>query len=127
MLAAKNTEKFKLNKDFKRMYGRGKCHVDPAIITYIIKSGRKNFRIGFTSGKKVGCAVERNRARRLIAAAFREIQKDIKYPVDIVFVARRRMLTLKSTEVAEIMRTQFIKEGLIDPEKQNEISVYTAD
>ena len=99
------------------MYGKGKCHVDPALVTYIIKSGRKDFRLGITSGKKVGGAVQRNRAKRLICAAFRDVIKEIKYPIDVVFVARSKILALKSTDVASIMRQQFIREGLIDQEK----------
>lgn len=109
--------KFKLNKEFRRMYGRGKCLVDPSLVTYIIRSGRKDFRLGITSGKKIGGAVERNRARRIIAAAYRDVIMEIKYPIDVVFVARSRILTLKSSDVASIMRQQFIKEGLIDPQQ----------
>jgi ribonuclease P protein component len=112
-----SAEKFKLNKEFRRMYGKGKCLVDPALVTYLIRSGRKDFRLGITCGKKVGGAVQRNRARRLICAAYREVIKEIKYPIDVVFVARSRILTLKSTDVASIMRQQFIREGLIDQEK----------
>lgn len=99
------------------MYGRGKCLVHPSLVTYIIRSGRKDFRLGITSGKKIGGAVSRNRARRIIAAAFRDVIKEIKYPVDVVFVARTKILTLKSTDVASIMRQQFINEGLIDPQQ----------
>ena len=113
------SEKLKLNKDFKRLYGRGHSHVAPQLVTYVMRSRRGVIRYGITTGKKVGCAVMRNRARRLIDAAMRECLKSIDCPgADIVFVARTRTLAAKSTEIAAIMKKQLILEGLILPEDE---------
>ena len=56
---------FKLNKDFRRLYGRGKSQVSPYLVTYSSKNRNGEINIGITVGKKLGNAVKRNRARRL--------------------------------------------------------------
>lgn len=96
----------KLNKDFRRLYGRGKSKVHPALVTYVTRNRAGFCRIGITTGKKVGCAVKRNRARRVIMAAWRALCPEIKGGYDLVFVARTRTTGLKSTEVMRIMRSQ---------------------
>ena len=111
------TEKFKLNKEFKRLYGRGKSFVDPLLVTYVLKSGRDHCRIGITVGKKLGGAVERNRAKRVKTAAWRETAPLLSQNVDAVFVARTRILSAKSGDVAAAMIRHFKKSGLIPSEK----------
>ena len=103
---------FKLNKDFRRLYGRGDCNVSPYIVTYTKKNNTGDIHIGVTTGKKLGNAVNRNRARRLIFAAFRENLPYIKNGYDFVFVARTRLLSIKSTTLKNVMKEQFITSGI---------------
>ena len=112
------SEKLNLNKDFRRLYGRGKNFVHPLLVTYIMQNRRGVVRYGITTGKKVGGAVERNRARRVIEAAAREAFKGMDCGgVDIVFVARSRTVTAKSYVVASVMK-KHLSEGGICPSKQ---------
>lgn len=113
------SEKLKLNKDFRRLYGRGRSFVSPVLVTYIMPTKRGVIRYGITTGKKIGGAVERNRARRVIDAAFFECVKDINVKgADIVFVARTRTVYAKSYNVAEAMRKHFTEGGLILPQTE---------
>ncbi len=106
--------KFNLNKDFRRLYGRGKSFIHPLLVTYILPSRRGVVRYGITVGKKVGGAVERNRARRVIEAAMREKVSLIDCGgADIVFVARSRTVFAKSYQVALAMEKHFKDGGLI--------------
>ncbi len=111
---------FKLNKEFRRLYGRGKSFVHPALVTYIIKTGAPTVRYGITVSKKLGHAVERNRAKRIITAAWRELAPQLNQHIDVVFVARHRILSMKSTDVAAILERQFIAAGLL-PVKNHEV------
>lgn len=98
----------KINKEFLRAYGRGKSFVEPEIVVYILNNNRNTVRIGITTGKKIGCAVKRNRARRLINAAWRNCYPDINaVGKDIVFVARTRILKRSGIEVEETLRRVF--------------------
>ena len=96
-------EKLKLNKDFRRIYGRGSSFVNPAFVTYVLKNRNNSIRMGITVSKKGGGAVERNRAKRVITAAFRECAPQIPKGYDFVFVARTRILKSKSQDIAADM------------------------
>ena len=107
--------KLKLNKEFRRVYGRGKSYVHPALVTYVLPCRAGGFRIGITAGKKVGGAVQRNRARRLITAAYRELAPwiDMNRSAMVVFVARAKTPACKMQEVHRAMRAHFAAAGLI--------------
>lgn len=104
----------RLNKEFKRAYGRGKSFVHPAVITYVVPTKFGGLRLGITTGKKMGCAVERNRARRIIRAAFMSLSPEITKNCDIVFVARHRILKLKSTELEKVFRAHLTEAGVLN-------------
>lgn len=110
-------EKIKDNRDFRRTYGRGKSRVAPEFVVYAAKGKSERVRLGITATKKIGCAVKRNRAKRIITAAFRECAKNLN-SVDVVVVARGRILKCKSTKIAEIMKKQFCELGLFCYEKE---------
>ncbi len=105
-------ETLKLNKEFRRLYGRGNCEVSPYVVTYFLKNKSGKIRIGITTGKKLGNAVCRNRARRLIVAALRENLAHIMPGYDFVFVARTRILSVKSTVIAETFKKQLTTAGI---------------
>lgn len=98
----------KENKAFKRAYFRGKFKAHPLLVTYAVKNREKRLRVGITTSKKVGNAVMRSRARRVIRSAFDEIMKS-GFPVsgyDIVLVARAATPAAKSYEVERVLRKQ---------------------
>lgn len=103
----------KENREFRRAYSKGKSYVSPDLVTYIIKNNNNNLRIGITTGKKVGKAVERNRAKRIIRAAYCDISPCLKSGYDIVFVARTKTLFRKSTDILKSMRKHFRDAGIL--------------
>ncbi|MGI5959720.1 MAG: ribonuclease P protein component [Massiliimalia sp.] len=104
----KNLPTLKLNKEFKRAYFQGKFKANPLLVTYMVKNRLGYHRVGITTSKKIGTAVLRSRARRVIRAAFVQIRDELTFPAgyDIVFVARPDTAARKSYEVAEVMKKQ---------------------
>ena len=98
-----SVETLKTNSDFRRAYARGKSYTNPALVMYVRKNRAGSCRIGITASKKIGNAVQRNRARRVIREAFRQIKLPLKSGFDIVFVARTKTVFKKSTEIYDIM------------------------
>lgn len=84
------TEAMKLNKEFKRVYYRGKSAVRASVVVYALKNRRGENRLGLTCGKAVGNAVRRNRAKRLMRESYRLLEQELKQGFDIVIVARSR-------------------------------------
>ncbi|MBQ7384886.1 MAG: ribonuclease P protein component [Ruminococcus sp.] len=102
---------------FRRAYRNGKSFVSPELVTYVIKNKQNNLRIGITTGKKIGKAVLRSRARRVIRAAFREVIKSSEFQktgFDIIFVARGKTPYVKSTYLFKVMKKQLIQSGIIN-------------
>lgn len=99
------------NKEFTRAYARGKSFVHPKLVLYVMKNRLGHTRVGLTATKKIGGAVQRNRARRVMRAA---LYQTLPYNVggyDIIFVARGQTVRCKSGEVAEAARCLLKKAG----------------
>ena len=100
--------KINQNRDFRRAYSKGKYAAHPLLVTYAVKNRTGETRLGITTSKKVGNAVQRNRARRIITAAFMPLEEQIKKGYDIVLVARA-----KSTQIAPVLQKHLQKLGLM--------------
>jgi len=110
----------KENRDFKRLYYRGKSFVSPYFVMYVAKGRTGKIRVGITAGKKIGCAVKRNRAKRVIRAAFSENCLNVSKGYDFVIVARTKILDVKSTVVADHFERQ-LKAAGVWLEKQTDL------
>ena len=64
----------KKDKEFRFLFKKGDSIVTNAFVCYARESKRRVNRIGIVTGKKVGNAVKRSRARRVIREAFRLIE-----------------------------------------------------
>lgn len=103
----------KQNTEFHRAYGRGKVRTSPALVTYVVKNRGLGCRIGITAAKKLGSAVERNRCRRIIRAAFSSISPNCSGNYDIVFVARFKTKKLKSCDLVPVMQKHLTDLGVV--------------
>ena len=63
-------------------------------------------RVGFAAAKEVGKAFARNRARRVMREAYRQLEPGLGTGYDIVFVARSATAAVKMQEVLAVMRQQ---------------------
>jgi ribonuclease P protein component len=60
---------------------------------------RTHHRLGLTVGRRVGGAVQRNRAKRLLRDSFRRRSRRSGIPCDLVLVAKRELLDCTQAEV----------------------------
>jgi len=103
----------KQNTDFRRAYARGRSYTNPALVLYCIKNHEGICRVGITTSKKIGNAVERNRCRRVIMAAYRNAAPLCSGGWDLIFVARFKTKHMKSTEIERIMTEQLRAAGVV--------------
>ena len=101
------------NRDFRRLYHRGRSYASPLLVTYVLKNRSGDVRIGITTGKKVGKAVMRNRSRRIIREAFRALSGNVRDGYDFVFVARTKTPFVKSYDVLKSMKKQLKDAGVL--------------
>ena len=103
----------KENRDFRRIYAKGKSYTSGILVTYVMKNRTRDVKIGITTGKKIGKAVQRNRSRRIIREAFRELAGDVKSGYDLVFVARAKTPFVKSYDVLRSMKKELKEAGVL--------------
>lgn len=103
----------KENRDFRKLYTRGKSCVSPVLVTYILKNHTENVRVGITTSKKTGNAVGRNRSRRIIREAIRKIYPRINGGIDLVFVSRAKTCYTKSTDIEKVMLSHLSQLGAL--------------
>ena len=58
-------------------------------IVFVLPGETERTRIGITASRRIGNSVQRNRWKRVIREAYRQIQGDITVCVDMVFIIRR--------------------------------------
>lgn len=102
------------NTEFIRGYRKGAVSVQPAVVVYAVKRKRGDTRIGITSSKKIGGAVQRNRSRRVIRRAIRQLNLDMDKSYDLIFVARTKTAAMKSYRVASMIDTALKEVGYTD-------------
>jgi ribonuclease P protein component len=103
----------KENREFSRIYKKGKSFVSPVLVTYILKNRSNNLRYGITTGKKTGNAVKRSRSRRVIRASYYQLFSELKPGYDFVFVARGKTPYVKSQVVYAAMRKHMKEAGIL--------------
>ena len=102
------------NNEFRRAYARGKSYVTPLVVVYVVKNRHKEARVGITTSKKVGNAVQRNRSRRVLREAYRQLADRVKPGYDLVLVARGRTPFVKSTQVQRHLERQLAAAGVLE-------------
>jgi ribonuclease P protein component len=107
------------NNHFLRAYKKGRYLHSGFLTVHFVQNGLANGldskRYGITVSKKLGNAVTRNRCKRIIRAALREIENDLPDSFDYVFIARDKLCTMKSTEVLQFFTDRllpFINRGV---------------
>lgn len=104
------TEILSNNRDFLMLYKKGKFTASKYSVIYIRPNGYSYNRFGITAGKKVGNAVARNRAKRLIRLAYREAEVRLPIGMDIVIVARKGICDVRSQEFCGYMEKYGVPE-----------------
>ena len=98
------TEILTKNRDFQLCYRKGKSVVSHNVILYVRPNHLPFNRLGITTSKKIGNAVCRSRARRLIRQAWRETEILAPVGLDIVIVARTGITEIKSPVLSRYLR-----------------------
>ncbi len=84
--------------DFQRVYQQGRRHFAAHMtVFYLVRTEGSRPRVGFTVGRVLGGAVERNRIKRRMREAVRHNLALLPVPVDVVINPRKSALTVEFT------------------------------
>lgn len=109
------------NKQFKLLYNRGKSFVYPFFVLYIRPNRFPYNRLGITVGKKVGNAVKRNRAKRVIKEAYRLLETELCIGYDFVLVARSKTPFVSMNVIKKDLAAVFKRQQLLLSTKEKNI------
>jgi len=88
--------------DFERVYKQGRRHFAAHVtVFYRLREQGEGLRVGFTVGKVLGKAVDRNRMKRRLRESVRLRWPGIRVPVDVVINPKKSVLTLEFSVVLE--------------------------
>ncbi len=99
------------NRLYRRLYRQGKSVVTPLFVLYIRANGQKTNRLGLTTSKTVGKAVQRNRCRRVLREAYRLLEPEMKPGFDMILVARTKTSTVSMNTVKELLKQVLERQG----------------
>lgn len=108
------SRRIKHGRDFARARTHGKrVTVGCLIANWVPVADASVSRIGVITGKKIGGAVIRTRARRLLRETFRVHQHDLNQPVDLILVARASIVDKSLCEVEKDFLEALRRGGLL--------------
>ena len=99
--------------DFSRVYKQGKSRGSRFAVILYRRNGLKFTRTAFVASKKVGNSVQRNRSRRLMRAAYRAVEPNVKSGYDIIFVARAAINGCREPEVERQLKKTLEGAGIL--------------
>ena len=103
----------KLNREFVYAYKKGKKIVSDCMVFHYYKNRTPSSRLGITVSKAVGKAHDRNRAKRLIRAAYRECMPDTKSGYNVIIAVRAKMAYVPYGKVLSSMKYCIEKSELV--------------
>jgi ribonuclease P protein component len=107
--------RFRLHRtgDIQRVRRTGKSYAHPLLVLIAARSCEAGTRLAVTTGKRLGGAVERNRARRRIREAARPYFQKLPEGWDFLLVARKGAVSAPFRDLSEAVRSLFARAGAV--------------
>lgn len=92
-------ERLRRGKDIQRAYQEGARLVCRFFVAFVVPRGAGPLRLGVVASRRVGGAVARNRAKRLLREVFRLRRPAREVSADVVLVARASIAKARLRDV----------------------------
>ena len=117
--------RFRLTRsiDFKRVRNQGKSYAHPLVVLVKLPSLEERPRVGISTSRSVGGAVQRNRAKRLLRESIRPLIPLLSPGWDIVLIARTPLVTAAFQDVQSALELLLRRAGLASPVDEQGLNV----
>jgi ribonuclease P protein component len=99
--------------DIRRVLKEGESHRSSRVVVYVAP-GRGPSRAALVAGRRVGGAVARNRARRLLREAWRTLGPEVEGGHDMVLAARGPFGQARALDLTQEIEDLLRRVGLIE-------------
>lgn len=106
-------------EDFRKVRSEGRTWAHPFFVMWVAANSLDRTRVGITASRRVGNAVARNRARRLLKESVRRLYGSVGKGWDIVLVARSALLDAREPEVRDALRSVLERASLLGIEGED--------
>lgn len=98
-------ERLRGSERIGRLFSHGMRGATKTVIALVIPNESDETRVAFIAGKKIGCAVERNRMRRRLRAAYRTQKDALPAGYDVALMAKKGLLEAQWRDVMNDVKT----------------------
>ena len=105
-------DRLRRGADIRRVLRAGIRHRESRVVLYVLPTERGT-RVAFVCGRRVGMAVARNRARRLMRETWSALAPGTQGGFDIVFVAQPEIAGAGMGDVLAETRVALVRAGVI--------------
>jgi ribonuclease P protein component len=99
-------------EDFQRVRRTGTSYSHPLFVAVVSANDLAGSRLGVSASRALGGAVQRNRAKRRLRAAFRPFLGKLPGGWDVLVIARPALLQAAWPEVQAAIRSVLTRSGL---------------
>lgn len=109
--------RFRLTRsaDFQGVRRSGKSYAHPLLVLFVLASDAPAVRVGVAAGLRVGNAVQRNRAKRLLRAAMQNMYPKILPGFDLLLIARQPLPFTNLNQTQDALCALLNRAGLLFP------------
>lgn len=102
-------------RDIDRLFKEGDAYHGTHVVLVLRRVDHGPRQVLFVASRRVGCAVKRNRAKRLMREAYRHVVEPLPdEPVHLAWIARASCADVRMSEVQDSMRRLLSSANLVE-------------
>ncbi len=108
-------KRIRARREFNEIYAHGNNFTNSFVVLKFLANEKGYSRAAFSAGKRLGKAVERNRARRLMREALRSLE--VKPGWDLLFLSRAPAMNADFYQIRSTIKSVLDRAGILAVEK----------